>query len=555
MDSELGAWLRQQREDRGWPKAEMARRLVQAGHEAGDKSMPSAERHAAQHPPLGTRGRRLRAPQAPLLPRPRHPRPASSAPASRRTAGRRSRCRARPWQSPPPVARPGAAQRSGRRPRLAGPRLPASAAVAYRGRQEPDMGDFAVEREVLMAAHEGSDHAEEHEQHGIGEATFEQLRADVVRLSRLSDTGAPLPGVPGHAPGPRPDLPAAGPAAVAARADRPVLPARLPQRADGHHREPARLPRRGRGADPGRLGLRASRSITGRCWRSCASSCPTSPTGAAGSPRASDLAVSGLRVPGRRAGRPPTCTSTTPARGQARRRRHRPPGGRRTPTRRATATTATTCWRSAASSPSHWPPTTPWPGPRSPTSRAPKRDAATELERASQPLRPRPRARRAALVRRQAAGRHRPGHRPAPLGRARRRADSTRASPSPCPPSSGSPTSPPGWPRSAANSPRRSSGARRRHATSVSRSRSSAARLSPPDCTPSPADAPRPTAPVHRPQWPRADPGAQRDPRLRHGGQGRAGRRPPGLTGMTACGHSRTRPCPGMSAPQARRSP
>ena len=44
-----------------------------------------------------------------------------------------------------------------------------------------------------MAAHEGSDHAEEYEDHGIGEATFEQLRADVVRLSRLSDTGSPLP--------------------------------------------------------------------------------------------------------------------------------------------------------------------------------------------------------------------------------------------------------------------------------------------------------------------------------------------------------------------------
>ena len=32
-----------------------------------------------------------------------------------------------------------------------------------------------------------------HEEHGIGEATFEQLREDVVRLSRLSDTGTPLP--------------------------------------------------------------------------------------------------------------------------------------------------------------------------------------------------------------------------------------------------------------------------------------------------------------------------------------------------------------------------
>jgi tetratricopeptide (TPR) repeat protein len=54
------------------------------------------------------------------------------------------------------------------------------------------MGYSAVRREVLMAAHEGSDHAEEYEQHGIGDATLEQLRADLMRLSRLSDTGEPL---------------------------------------------------------------------------------------------------------------------------------------------------------------------------------------------------------------------------------------------------------------------------------------------------------------------------------------------------------------------------
>src|SRR6266702_2538272 len=30
MDSELGTWLRQQREDRGWDKREMARQLVDA---------------------------------------------------------------------------------------------------------------------------------------------------------------------------------------------------------------------------------------------------------------------------------------------------------------------------------------------------------------------------------------------------------------------------------------------------------------------------------------------------------------------------------------------
>ena len=43
MDSELGAWLRQQREDRGWTKSEMARQLIEAGHAAGDTAMPSLD--------------------------------------------------------------------------------------------------------------------------------------------------------------------------------------------------------------------------------------------------------------------------------------------------------------------------------------------------------------------------------------------------------------------------------------------------------------------------------------------------------------------------------
>jgi hypothetical protein len=43
-----------------------------------------------------------------------------------------------------------------------------------------------------MAAHEGSDHAARAEDHGIGEATLDQLRADLVRLSRQSDTGEPF---------------------------------------------------------------------------------------------------------------------------------------------------------------------------------------------------------------------------------------------------------------------------------------------------------------------------------------------------------------------------
>jgi hypothetical protein len=43
-----------------------------------------------------------------------------------------------------------------------------------------------------MAAHDGSDHAEQAGVHGVGAATFEQLHADLVRLSRLTDTGEPF---------------------------------------------------------------------------------------------------------------------------------------------------------------------------------------------------------------------------------------------------------------------------------------------------------------------------------------------------------------------------
>jgi hypothetical protein len=192
MDAELAAWLRQEREARGWPKAEMARRLVQAGREAGDKSMPSAsgmlhnihrwereggvsERHKLHYcralgiqPGQFGSGHGREAPDAT---------PPGAAPAL----------------SPalPALPAPGQAPASAFSP--AGPHLPASALVAYLGSQEPFPGRLAVEREVLMAAHEGSDHAEDYEQHGIGEATFEQLRTDVIRLSRLSDTGSPLP--------------------------------------------------------------------------------------------------------------------------------------------------------------------------------------------------------------------------------------------------------------------------------------------------------------------------------------------------------------------------
>jgi tetratricopeptide (TPR) repeat protein len=187
MDSDTAAWLRQQREDRGWSKAEMARRLVQAGRAAGDTAVPElsgmlhnihrwereggiSERHKLHYcRALGIHpsqfGLTTREPAQAAAPTPS----AEAAPAAL-----------------VPVQLPGAA--------TAGPFPPTPAGIAYRGRQEPVvLRDFAVEHEVMMAAHEGSDHAAEHEHHGIGEATLEQLRADLARLSGLCDTGAPLP--------------------------------------------------------------------------------------------------------------------------------------------------------------------------------------------------------------------------------------------------------------------------------------------------------------------------------------------------------------------------
>jgi hypothetical protein len=191
MSAELGAWLHQQREARGWPKAEMARRLVQAGRDTGDTAIPSTSSmlHNIHRWERGEGGlsERYKLHYCHALgilpsqfgPGKHDPRPATAAqapaPALAILTG-----------SPAATQIPAAVRR-------VDPRLPVSALVAYRGIHEPAAGDFTVDREVLMAAHEGSDHAEEYEDHGIGEATFEQLRADVVRLSRLSDTGSPLP--------------------------------------------------------------------------------------------------------------------------------------------------------------------------------------------------------------------------------------------------------------------------------------------------------------------------------------------------------------------------
>jgi tetratricopeptide (TPR) repeat protein len=192
MSAALGTWLRQQREARSWTRREMARQLIEAGRAAGDKSMPGIDGmcHNIQRWESGNGGLTERyklcyckalgitaaqfgggtAGPGPLAPVADVAMVVPTGPA------------APGLMAQVPVAVTGQPD----------PGPLASSVFAYRGREESSLGLFAVEREVLMAAHEGSDHAAEHEQHGIGEATLEQLRADLARLSSLSDTSAPL---------------------------------------------------------------------------------------------------------------------------------------------------------------------------------------------------------------------------------------------------------------------------------------------------------------------------------------------------------------------------
>ena len=128
-----GAWLRRQREDRGWAGREMARRLIDAGHAAGDKAMPAIDSMAAYV-------RRWEHGKYSLTER-----------------YRLYYCAA-----------------LGLDPSQFGqdrPALCTSRTVAYRGTYRPDPDGLTVEREVLMTAHESSDHAEQAGQAGIGEVT------------------------------------------------------------------------------------------------------------------------------------------------------------------------------------------------------------------------------------------------------------------------------------------------------------------------------------------------------------------------------------------------
>jgi transcriptional regulator with XRE-family HTH domain len=185
MTEELGAWLRAQRQARGWNASEMARQLRRAAKSNGD-TLPGnqtlftylrrwehglvcpSERYTLHYcTALGVEPGQFGPDQ-----------PAETAHAP---------------EHPAVAALPGRPLVPHVIPKPADTGLSAPPHVAYRWTQEPNFSGSWLQREVLMTAHEGSDHAERAERRDIGEATLEQLRADVVRLSHDYMAGDPLP--------------------------------------------------------------------------------------------------------------------------------------------------------------------------------------------------------------------------------------------------------------------------------------------------------------------------------------------------------------------------
>jgi hypothetical protein len=241
LTGELGTWLREQREARGWARRDMARRLIQAGHDTGDTTMPSIDSLCTyirrwEHGHGLTERYKLHYCTALAIP-PAH------------------------FGQAPAHHSPGM-------PVPADSRLPTTVTVAYRGAHKSDLDGSTVEREMLMTAHESSDHAEQAAQPGIGDLTLEQLHADagidlaVARLrvgaldaaavalepafslpaaQRIGDVTIRLATARDELAAP--DLPRLGAGTGAGRADRGIRP--------GDHRrrpaQPARLTGRGTG--------------------------------------------------------------------------------------------------------------------------------------------------------------------------------------------------------------------------------------------------------------------------------------------------------------------
>jgi hypothetical protein len=172
MSEQTGAWLRRERESRGWDRPEMARQLIAAARSRGVGHMPGVK--SLTHNIYrweggdGVSQRYLLAYCAAFGIEPADF-PSKAGP--RRSPG-----------APSELAADNALPR-------------AVDIVAARGTLAGKAGDPdpLVEREVLVAAHEASERAWQAEQRGIGDATLEQLRADVTRLSRDYMTAEPGP--------------------------------------------------------------------------------------------------------------------------------------------------------------------------------------------------------------------------------------------------------------------------------------------------------------------------------------------------------------------------
>lgn len=214
--ADVSAWLRTEREARGWARPEMARQLIQAGRAGGDRQLPGLDgmcHNIYRWERGGTISERYRlhycrafgiqvaqfgpGPGPGLTSRAETPATAGG-PATVDGSG------LPPVYVPPPALTPAVTAGHGHSgsyreaavyadvPARHLPAPPLQDLGVYREMSAPGLGGFSVEREVLMAAHEGSEHAERAERRDIGPATLEQLRADVARLSADFMTGEPL---------------------------------------------------------------------------------------------------------------------------------------------------------------------------------------------------------------------------------------------------------------------------------------------------------------------------------------------------------------------------
>lgn len=169
MSTETAEWLIRQREARGWSRPQMARELIKAGRARGEKHLPDPDslKHNIYRWEHGTG---VSHEYVTLY--------CAVLAIEFREFPRQKRTRSKPKTSTALAVRDHS-------------QVPEHGRLIYRGSEVPP-GSFAVEHEVMMAAHESSDHAADHDQQGLGDITLEQLRADVMRLSRQTDTGSPL---------------------------------------------------------------------------------------------------------------------------------------------------------------------------------------------------------------------------------------------------------------------------------------------------------------------------------------------------------------------------